>query len=103
MVLNAKTSRKKDCTVRLSRCMPVKESFVPQIFRLAQAAAIALLAMTGFAQAEGIEASPSGFFLVAVDDCGNWAREPHLVEGLNGEVAATSAPEANLEERTFSE
>lgn len=71
--------------------------------RLAQGAIFSVLISASYAQTKAVEANPSGFFLVAVDDCGNSAREPHLVEGLNGEVAAISAPEASLEERTFSE
>ncbi len=47
--------------------------------------------------------NPAGFHLVAVDDCGNPAHEAHLVEGRDGEIAASLAPMATPEERTISE
>ena len=61
-----------------------------------------LVAMACFVQLKARAQGPEGFYLVAVEDCGNPAREGHLVKGENGEVPVRSAPGASLEERTFS-
>jgi len=74
-----------------------------RIFRIIQATVVALVVMGGFAHPKAVENGPAGFYLVAIDDCGNWAREPHLLRGVDSEVAATSAPGASREERTFSQ
>jgi hypothetical protein len=75
---------------------------MPRAFRLALATIITAFVMNGFAQPKGLDDGPSGFYLVAIDDCGNWTREPHLVKGMDGEVPATSAPGTSHEERSFS-
>jgi hypothetical protein len=44
----------------------------------------------------------ASFHLVAVDDCGVPAGEARLVEGRNGEIAASLAPMATAKEGTIS-
>lgn len=50
-----------------------------------------------------LERSTTEFALVAVDDCGDPAREAHLVEGRDGEIPAFMAPSASPQERTISQ
>lgn len=64
---------------------------------------ITALLIACFAPLAALDQNPAGFYLVAVDDCGNSAREAHLVEGRDAEIPASSAPGASREDRTTSE
>lgn len=71
-------------------------------FRSALAKAITPLVIACCAPLAAFDQNPAGFYLVAVDNCGNPAREAHLAEGRDYEIPASSAPGATLEERTVS-
>ena len=73
-----------------------------KILRVILAVLIPSLLSAFFAPLMAQNQGPAGFYLVAVDDCGNPAHEAHLVEGRDGEVPASLALTASPEERTFS-
>ncbi len=60
------------------------------------------LFLVRLAPAVAQDQNPAGFYLVAVDDCGNPAHEAHLVEGRDGEIPAFLAPAASPEDRSIS-
>ena len=72
------------------------------IYQFTHAIVLAALALVCFPQVNPQAASPSEFYLISVEECGNLAREGHLVRGENGEIPVRSAPGASLEERTYS-
>ena len=73
-----------------------------KIFRVILAVLIPSLFLVRLAPLMAQNQSPAGFYLVAVDDCGNPAQEAHLVEGRDGEIPAFLAPTASPEQRTIS-
>jgi hypothetical protein len=73
-----------------------------QIARFFPAMTIFSLVISCPASLVALDRNPAGFYLVAVDDCGNPAHEAHLVEGRDIEIPASLAPMASPEERTTS-
>jgi len=71
-------------------------------FRVVLSLLIPSLLSAFFAPLMAQNQGSAGFYLVAVDDCGNPAHEAHLVEGRDGEIPASLAPTASPAERTFS-
>src|ERR1035437_8447110 len=73
-----------------------------KILRVILAGLILSLLLVRLAPLVAQDQSSAGFYLVAVDDCGNPAHEAHLVEGRDGEIPAFLAPAASPEEKTIS-
>src|ERR1019366_4618768 len=73
-----------------------------KIVRVLLAVLIPSLLLVRLAPLMAQDQSLAGFYLVAVDDCGNPAQEAHLVEGRDGEIPAFLAPKASPEERSIS-
>jgi hypothetical protein len=73
-----------------------------KILRVVLAGLIPSLLLVRLSPLAAQDRSPAGFYLVAVDDCGNPAHEAHLVDGRDGEIPAFLAPAASPEQRTIS-
>src|SRR5271157_1160527 len=80
----------------------IKEIVMSQVLRFASAIITTALVTGCFAPLGALDQNPVGFYLVAVDDCGNSAREAHLVDGRDAEIPSSLAPRASPEERTTS-